>query len=127
VVFHGAHSYISPNWYAPPTVVPTWNYAAVHAYGQPQLIHDRGQLKTMLMQLVAFHDHLEQIEADFPDNLLDAIVGMEIPVARLEGKFKFSQNKSLADQQGVIAKLSQSDDSMQQAVAHIMQQNVETK
>jgi transcriptional regulator len=127
VVFHGAHSYISPSWYAQPTVVPTWNYATVHAYGKGQLIHDTDQLKAMVTQLVNVHDDLPNLEEEFPHNLLQAIVGMEIPIDRLEGKFKFSQNKSIEDQQGVVAVLSQSEDDTQRAVADIMQKNIEGK
>jgi transcriptional regulator len=127
VVFQGAHSYISPRWYAPPTVVPTWNYATVHAYGKAQIIYDVDQLKTMVTQLVNVHDNLPNLEAELPHNLLQAIVGIEIPIDRLEGKFKFSQNKSVADQQGVVAALSQSEDDTQRAVADIMQKNIDGK
>lgn len=127
VIFQGAHSYISPRWYAEPSVVPTWNYAAVHAYGKPRLIHDEAALRKMVVDLVEYHegpDGLPTLEADLPDNLLKAIVGLEIPITRLEGKFKYSQNKTPADQQGVIEALSQSADTMQQAVADIMRQNL---
>jgi transcriptional regulator len=125
VVFQGAHSYISPSWYTPPTVVPTWNYATVHAYGKPTLIHDTEQLETMVKDLVQQHDHLPHLDEQFPHNLLQAIVGMEIPITRLEGKFKFNQNRSIADQQAVVDALSQSDDTMHHAVADIMQKNIE--
>jgi transcriptional regulator len=125
VVFQGAHSYISPNWYTPPTVVPTWNYATVHAYGKPTLIHDMEQLETMVKDLVQQHDHLPNLDEQFPHNLLQAIVGMEIPIDRLEGKFKFNQNRSIADQQAVVDALSQSDDTMHHAVADIMRKNIE--
>jgi transcriptional regulator len=127
VVFQGPHSYISPLWYANPSVVPTWNYAAVHAYGKPRLIHEPGHLRQMVMQLVAFHESPEKLpdfDANLPENLLQAIVGVEIEITRLEGKFKFNQNKSVEDQQGVIDVLSQSADSTQRAVAQIMRANV---
>ena len=124
VVFQGAHSYISPKWYTPPTVVPTWNYATVHAYGKPTLIHDKQQLETMVKDLVQQHDHLPNLDVQFPHNLIQAIVGIEIPIERLEGKFKFNQNRSIADQQGVVDALSQSDDTMHQQVAAIMRKNI---
>jgi transcriptional regulator len=127
VVFQGAHSFISPTWYTQPTVVPTWNYATVHAYGKAQIIHDIDQLKTMVTQLVNVHDNLPNLETEFPHNLLQAIVGIEIPIDRLEGKFKFSQNKSIADQQGVVDVLSQAEDDTQRAVADIMQKNIDGK
>ena len=127
VVFQGPHSYISPTWYATPSVVPTWNYAAVHAYGKPNLIHELEPLREMLLRLIAAHEPAERLpefEANLPENLLKAIVGVEIEITRLEGKFKFNQNKSIADQQSVIEMLSQSTDSSHQAVAHIMQHNL---
>ncbi len=128
VMFQGAHSYISPRWYQPPNVVPTWNYAAVHVYGRPRLIHDEAHLKRIVMALVQVHEGphgLPGLETDFPDNLLKAIVGIEIPIERIEGKFKMSQNKSLDDQRGVIAALERSGHSDQQAVAEIMRSHVE--
>jgi transcriptional regulator len=131
VIFQGAHSYISPRWYASqPAVVPTWNYAAVHAYGKPRLIHDPALLKPIVMALVAQHEGpelLPGIDTAFPENLLQAIVGVEIPITRLEGKFKMSQNRSEDDQRGVIAALEQSRHSDQQAVAAIMRENVKQR
>ncbi|MBZ0299127.1 MAG: FMN-binding negative transcriptional regulator, partial [Anaerolineae bacterium] len=128
VIFQGAHSYISPRWYVQPSVVPTWNYAAVHAYGKPRLIHDPATLKRMVTALVEYHEGPEGLpgfEAEFPENLLQAIVGLEIPIDRLEGKFKMSQNKSAADQEGVIARLAESTDSVQREVARIMRGNLD--
>lgn len=127
VVFQGPHSYISPTWYQPKTSVPTWNYSAVHAYGKAQLIHEESRLRTMVDRLVDFHegrDNLPGYEENFPHHLIQAIVGIEIIIERIEGKFKFNQNKPIADQQGVIAALSQSEDSVQQAVAAIMEENL---
>ena len=127
VIFQGVHSYISPRWYAEPSVVPTWNYATVHASGKPRLIHDEARLKQIVMALVEYHEGpggLPRLETNFPETLLKAIVGLEIPIDRLEGKFKFNQNKTLEDQRGVIEALSKSDDSTQRAVARIMQENL---
>jgi transcriptional regulator len=127
VVFQGAHSYISPRWYETPGVVPTWNYGTVHAYGKAKIVHEHAALKAMVKDLVNLHDNLADLETAFPDNLLDAIVGIEIVIERLEGKFKFSQNKSVADQQGVIAALSQSEHEIEREVAEIMQANLEKR
>jgi transcriptional regulator len=127
VMFQGPHSYISPRWYAAESLVPTWNYAAIHAYGKPRLIHDAARLKEIVMALVHFHEGaggLPGLDERFPETLLQAIVGMEMPIERLEGKMKFNQNKSVEDQQGVIAALIDSEDSTQRAVAQIMQRNV---
>ena len=123
VIFQGAHSYISPRWYAPPSVVPTWNYAMVQATAKPCLIHEPDALRQLVTALVDFHEGpggLANIDAAFPDALLKAIVGIEIPIDRLEGKFKMSQNKAPEDQQGVIAALEQSSRDDAQAVAQIM-------
>lgn len=122
VMFQGAHSYISPTWYDTPSVVPTWNYAAVHAYGKLRLIHDAGQLKSIVTALVVNHER-QMLTGDFPEALLQAIVGIEIPIERLEGKFKMSQNKSSADQRGVITALAQSEQQSERDVARIMQEN----
>ena len=123
VMFQGAHSYISPTRYAAPAVVPTWNYAAVHAYGKPHLIHDVERLKSMVTALLVYHEAGLAAEA-LPENLLRSIVGIEIPIDRLEGKFKMSQNKSIEDQYGVIAALDQSEGRNQREIAHIMRENL---
>lgn len=128
VIFQGAHSYISPRWYTPQGVVPTWNYAAVHAYGRPRLIHDAELLRRIVTALVEQHEGpgmMPELETAFPENLLQAIVGVEIPITRLEGKFKMSQNRSEGDQRGVIAALEQSPHSDQQAVAAIMRAHLD--
>lgn len=130
VIFQGPHSYISPRWYTPPTIVPTWNYVVVHATGKPRLVHEPEALKRMVTALVDYHEGpggLADIDIVFPDALLKAIVGIEIPIDRLEGKFKLSQNKSPEDQQGVIAALEQSHHSDAQAVARIMREHVERR
>ena len=121
VVFQGPHSYISSSWYTPPTVVPTWNYTAVHATGKPRLIHEPDQLKAIVTALVRQHDPDLDVEAAFPYPSLQAIVGIEIEIDRLEGKFKMNQNKTRATREAVIERLGQSEDTMQQAVANIMQ------
>ena len=123
VMFQGPHSYISPRWYAAPSAVPTWNYAAVHATGKPRLIHDPARLKQIVTELVDFHEP-DGLKGDFPDNLLKAIVGIEIPIEKLEGKAKFNQNRPVEDQQGVVDALAQSTDQTQLAVAAIMRENL---
>lgn len=129
VIFQGAHSYISSRWYTPSGVVPTWNYATVHAYGKPRLIHEPESLRQIVTDLVERHEGVglvSELQAEFPDNLLKAIVGIEIPITRLEGKFKMNQNRSQGDQQGVIHALEQSNHDDQQAVAAIMRENLKT-
>ncbi|HEX6291072.1 MAG TPA: FMN-binding negative transcriptional regulator [Herpetosiphonaceae bacterium] len=126
VIFQGPHSYISPSWYAASPAVPTWNYVTVHAYGTPQIRDDAAWLSAQLQELI------QTYEADLPtpwpgllpdayrQQLMKAIVGFELPIARLEGKFKLGQNRSPADQQGVYAALRQSASPDARALARFM-------
>jgi len=127
VIFTGPHAYISPSWYADPHTVPTWNYAAVHGHGCPRVIEDKARARSVLEQLVAEHEApldppwtMDQAEPNI-DKQLDHIVVFELEISRLEGKFKFNQNRSRADRQGVVDALAGHDDPLQRAVAQIMQ------
>ena len=116
-IFAGAHHYISPSWY-PGTYedgkeVPTWNYAVVHAYGPLRIVHDESWLLAHLNSLTNQHEASFSSPwkvADAPEpfirSLLNGIVGLEIPIRRLEGKWKVSQNRTLPEREGVIAGLS---------------------
>jgi transcriptional regulator len=125
-IFQGAHAYISPSWYEEPVSVPTWNYAVVHAYGIPRIIDDEARVWAILRELVDLHEggFEESWPMELPDDylrkMMGAIVVFEIPIARLEGKFKLSQNRSLADQLGVIEQLSASPDASAQAIGAMM-------
>ncbi len=131
VVFQGPHAYISTSWYEKEEHVPTWNYAAVHAYGVPQLIHEPEELLSMVEALVNNHEASisgiknldEHKEILLPQ--LKAIVGFEIPIEKIEGKFKFNQNRSTEDQQGVVNALENHDDPLIQGVADIMKKNLQ--
>jgi len=126
VIFHGPHAYISPSWYEATPNVPTWNYAAVHAYGIPRIVDDAATLRNMLRELVsAYESHRRdpygaQLTDAYLDALLPGIVGMEIPVTRLEGKFKLSQNRSATDQAAVIAALEDAPQQVEREVAELM-------
>jgi transcriptional regulator len=117
-IFQGADSYISPSWYASKRdhgkVVPTWNYVTVHAYGTPRVIHDADWLRTLVAGLTDRHEagrtdrwQLGDAPADYVDKMLNAIVGVEIPVTRMIGSWKLSQNRSAADREGVVTGLEQ--------------------
>jgi len=122
LIFHGPQGYVSPSWY--PTkkqtgkVVPTWNYVAVHAYGRARTVEDSAWLRRHLGALTdgqesryALPWSLDDAPAEFIDGLTRAIVGIEIELNRIEGKWKASQNRSDADRLGVIAGLrAQGDD-----------------
>ena len=92
-VFAGPHGYISPRWYTHAPAVPTWNYTAVHAYGTPRLITEPEALTQILLTLEA---HFEAEPIDYDDAFfapkLKGIIGVELTITRLEGKFKLSQN-----------------------------------
>lgn len=130
-IFQGPHAYISPAWYETHESVPTWNYAVVHAYGKPRLIHDTEALRAMVSTLVDVHEsHFETpwevVNAEpYMENQLKAIVGLEIEIERIEGKFKFNQNRSVTDQQGVIRAMESQNTADSQAVAQIMRNNLD--
>jgi transcriptional regulator len=110
-IFHGPHHYISPAWYGTHPSVPTWNYAVVHAHGVPRLFDDPGELERMLVELTRIHESGMSspwkmgLPRDYMDAMLKGIVGFEIRVTRLEGKFKLSQNRPSADRPRVVAAL----------------------
>jgi len=109
VMFDGPHAYISPNWYATAPAVPTWNYATVHAYGVPRVIEDPHKVEAIVDRLVAMHEaDLAQpwspsvLPLEFKRNLLKAIVGFEMVIDRIEGKFKFGQNRPIEDRLAML-------------------------
>lgn len=130
VIFIGAHAYISPSWYQSPVTVPTWNYAVVHAHGWPVIVSDKVRVRAILEQLVAIHEayvhpHWSTAQAgDDIDDQIQYIVAFEIEIERLEGKFKFNQNRSRADQEGVVRALSQADDPLKREVAELVAENL---
>jgi transcriptional regulator len=124
-IFHGPHSYISPNNYSARESVPTWNYAAVHVYGSARIFSSADDLQQMLHELMqtfepAYRAQWETLNPTFRENMLRQIVGFEIVASRIEGKFKLSQNRTHEDQANVIASLDQSDDSVVSGVARMM-------
>lgn len=125
-IFQGAHAYISPSWYEEPVSVPTWNYAVVHAYGVPRVIEDEARVRAILRELVDLHESNfaepwpMALPEEYLHKMIAAIVAFEIPIARLEGKLKLSQNRSQEDQRRVIEQLSASPDVNAQAVAAMM-------
>lgn len=108
VVFSGPHSYVSPTLYAEQLSVPTWNYIAIHAYGALELVEDDAGKLQLLEDLIAQHepgylDHWRNLPEGFQRSLLAGIVGFRIPIARIEGKFKLSQNRPESDRNNVRA------------------------
>ena len=129
-VFEGPHAYISPGWYGAGPAVPTWNYATVHAYGAAQAIHDAAWLHDLVARLSERHEareparrwRIEELPERYMKSMLDGIVGIEIAVERLDGKFKLSQNRPLADRPRIVAALEQRADPDSQAVAALMRE-----
>jgi transcriptional regulator len=127
VIFQGEHGYVSPSWYETHPSVPTWNYLAVHAYGIPHVIEDAERIRTILRALVAKNEagFDEPWPMDLPNDYLRKMIGgivvFEIPLTRLEGKFKLSQNRPVPDRRRVIATLAASVDPTQRALATAMQ------
>lgn len=111
VIFTGPHAYISPAWYQHQETVPTWNYAAVHVYGKPQLIKNTEELRALVTHQVALYEDAEHSSWDrtlmegVMETELKAIVGFEIEIDRIEAKFKFNQNRAPEDQSGVVRAL----------------------
>jgi transcriptional regulator len=127
IIFHGPHAYISPVLYENHESVPTWNYAAVHAYGAAKLITAESDLQLLLQELIALFDqaYLEQwssLSDDYRLRMIRHIVGFEIQVTRIETKFKLSQNRTRADQESVIWALEQNPHSAATEVARLMRQ-----
>ena len=126
VVFTGPHAYISPSWYESPVTVPTWNYAVTHAHGRPTIVEDKARVRAMLEKLVAIHEAYVKPPwstaqaGDYIDDQINYIVAFEIEIERLEGKFKFNQNRSRGDQEGVVRALAGADDPLKREVAEIM-------
>jgi len=130
VVVMGPHAYISPAWYEEQATVPTWNYAVVHATGTPRLVVETASLRAMVLRLVDNHEaplghpwNVGQAESVM-DAELQAIVGFEIPIDRLEGKFKLNQNRSRADQEGVVRALEASADASEREIARLMREQL---
>jgi len=106
VSFEGPHDYVSPSWYASPGV-PTWNYQVVHVYGRPRLITEPQALKAIVTELTSLHESALEKPwyPEYKDALLNAIVGIEIPIGELQCKYKLSQNRPAADRQQVTEQL----------------------
>ncbi len=133
-VFQGPHAYISPSWYETGPAVPTWNYAAVHAYGTPRLIEGEDELHSLLESTVAIYEGGFERPwrlADQPERyiagMMQAIVGFEISITRLEGKLKLSQNRSEADRAGVVAGLRRSATPAEPDIAALMEADLKAR
>jgi transcriptional regulator len=130
-IFTGPDAYITPSWYATKAengkVVPTWNYAAVHAYGPIEFFDDEASLHAVVSQLTAIHEASRDAPwavTDAPEKFVAAqlkgIVGLRIRITRIEGKRKMSQNRPESDRAGVISGLSESERGTDRQVADMI-------
>lgn len=120
-IFAGPHAYVSPTWYADPGV-PTWNYAVVHVYGTARCVDDAKFTRAHVEALAAEFERGRAAPwvLDYDVRRLQGIVGIEIGIDAIEGKFKLSQNRSAADRAGVIARLTASGRDEDAALARLM-------
>lgn len=124
-IFSGPHAYVSPRYYQRGDLVPTWNYVAVHAYGTPRILREPEAKRRVLFELSARYETRDGWSPDeLPQGRLDAmlkgIVAFELPIERLEGKAKLSQDKALPDFEGAHRALSLSDDQAARGAARWM-------
>jgi transcriptional regulator len=130
-LFMGPDAYVTPSWYAAKLehgkVVPTWNYVAVHAYGPAEFFEDPDRLLEVVTRLTNLHEqsHAEpwavtDAPASFIRAQLKGIVGLRLPITRIEGKRKMSQNRSAGDRAGVAAGLAASDRAFERAAAALI-------
>ena len=128
-VFAGPDTYISPDWYATPHQVPTWNYIAVHAAGRPRVMEDDRNVQRLLEDLSAQSEArlpgkkpwtVDKLPAEVYARMRQGIVAFDLPIERIEGKWKLNQNRAAADRLGVIAALETREDANARAIARAM-------
>ena len=132
-MFWGPHAYVSPTWYANPNKsVPTWLYAVVHATGTPRVIEDADKSRDVIARLVAQYEgdgpgawSMDILPEDYLRNNLNGIAAFEMPIDRLEGKFKLNQSKSAEDRKGVVAALRATGRPLDGDVAAMMEKAAE--
>jgi len=129
-VFHGPHSYISPSWYETNTAVPTWNYTAVHVYGETEIIESEQELMESLQGLVDTYEkpdssyELGKADPAYIKGLSKGIVGFKIKITRMEGKSKLSQNHPIKRRESVIEQLQQLKNENAQHIARLMKETI---
>jgi transcriptional regulator len=129
VVFPGPHAYVSPRWYEEKERVPTWNYAAVHAYGFPRVINDQRLKLQSQRRLIAALDpqwlpRFDALRREYVDKMLDGIVNFEIAVTRIDTRWKLSQNRSRREQELIASQLERSADSSARALAALTRRHL---
>ena len=129
LIFHGPHAYVSPRWYEQKERVPTWNYAAVHAYGKVRVIGAHHDKHAVMRRLVALQDpawlaEFDALRRTYADSMLDGIVAFEVHVSRLQTRWKLSQNRGRREQELIAAALDKSADSAERATAELTRRHM---
>jgi transcriptional regulator len=129
VVFSGPHAYVSPRWYEAQERVPTWNYAAVHAYGKVRVTTDKVVKHASQRRLVAELDpewlpKFDALRAEYVEQMLEGIVTFDIAVTRLETRWKLSQNRGRREQELIAAELDKSADPSLRALAALTRRHL---
>jgi transcriptional regulator len=127
-IFHGAHAYVSPSNYATRENVPTWNYGAVHVYGETRVFSGHEELLGVLHELMhmfeaTYAQQWAELSDAYRERMLGHIVGFEITATKVEAKFKLSQNRTRDEQENVMTSLGGSDDTVISGVARLMQEH----
>jgi transcriptional regulator len=126
-IFHGPHAYVSPTNYLTHENVPTWNYGAVHAYGNARVFSEPNELLAVLHELIpmfepAYAEQWVSLAPAYRERMLSHIVGFEIAVTKIEAKFKLSQNRTKEEQSNVMSSLGRSGDTVIAGVAELMRE-----
>lgn len=129
VVFAGPHAYVSPRWYAAKERVPTWNYAAVHAYGKPEVVSSLERKYQSQRRLVAALDpewlpQFDALRPEYVESMLNGIVNFEIRVTRIETRWKLSQNRGREEMELIAEALGRSADSGERALAALTRRHL---
>jgi transcriptional regulator len=126
-IFQGSHGYVSPSWYTVHPAVPTWNYIVVHAYGAPIIVEEQDAILDILRQTVDKYEGgreqpwaMADLPSDYLEKMVRGIVAFEMPIVRIEGKAKLSQNRSHEDQALVIEALCQSESHEDRELSKLM-------
>jgi len=129
-IFHGPHCYISPSWYETNKAVPTWNYVAVHVYGEVELLEDEHELMSSLNDMVLKYEapdssySLQDVDTEFLAGMNKGVQGFKIKINKIEGKAKLSQNHPLQRQELVVNQLVQISNTDEQQISLLMKANL---
>jgi len=128
VVFTGPHAYVSPRWYEEKERVPTWNYAAVHAYGVPSINSEREEKHSSQRRLIESLDKqwlpkFDALREEYVTRIFEGIVNFSIPVSRIDARWKLSQNRGRREMELIAAELDKSRDSAGRSLAGLMRKH----